>query len=100
MRKLMSLLIAISFFLMSVGSALASEPINEPWDRHAVWTKNYDQQDIRDGTDWSPGAMDEARGESSSGDSESMEMKSGDSGFDFVQETKFYDFSKDQNDSA
>ncbi len=100
MRKQMSLLIAISFFLMSVGSALASEPIHEPWQRHAVWTNDYGQQDIGDGTTWSPGSADKTMGVSPTSDSDSMEMKSKDSRFDFVQETKFYDFSKEKEDSA
>ncbi len=84
MKKLSLWLIAISFCLLSAGTALAEEPKTDVLDRNAVWTNKS--------------GIDEAT-YSNNGSSRQVSVKKIEPGhmngkameFDFIRETKSYD---------
>ncbi len=97
MKKLSAMLIAISFCILSAGSALANDSQMDTLDRHAVWSNWFDengnriQKTLPDMDNISQTASTE------SGKVKGME-RTGE--FSFIQETKSYDHAKDKGSSA
>lgn len=105
MKKLSSLLIAISFCIMSVGNVFANDSQVNVVDRHATWTNWFDENGNRLPDTISKMNADRMRSEKASvGESVQVGMKDGSRGetkqFDFIQETKSYDYSKDSRTST
>lgn len=101
MKKLMVILIALSFFAIGSGSALADEPETSNWDEHAVWSKWYDQDGNR--LPQNPDLMgsNSASERKVSTKTPAKLSRVGEAAeFDFIRETKTYDYSKDRGDSA
>ena len=97
MKKWSVLLIAIFFCVLSIGSALANEP--NILDRHAVWSKSVDEGNrIPENT----GAMDSSRSTTRRVSTETVKggMREKTVEFDFIRETQFYDYAKDQGKSG
>ena len=101
MKKLMVLMIVMSFLVMGSGSAFADDPANLPLDRNAVWSKWFDDSGNR-----IPGTVD-VSGASSKDEQKVSHWTTGISKmtrkgaeFDFIHETKVYDYGKDRGNSA
>ena len=101
MKKLMVMMIAISFLVIGSGSALADEPATEDRDRHSVWTNWYGEDGKRipgvpEHMD-SPSEMDR-KVSTDSGENGKMTGEPGK--FDFIRETQTYDYSKDRGNAV
>jgi len=96
MKKLSALFIAMTFCILSAGSAVASDSQMEILDRHAVWSDWFDENGNR-----LPDTIEKMNSDRSTPERASSETVKGDGmdekgrKFDFVQETKFYDYAKD-----
>ncbi|GJL77290.1 MAG: hypothetical protein NPINA01_02790 [Nitrospinaceae bacterium] len=101
MKKLMVLMIAMSFLIVGSVSALADEPEAKNSSRHAVWDDWFDDKGDRLtgalGTADSTGEM-ERKVSTQTSDKSEMQDKKGE--FDFLNETKTYDYEKDRGNSA
>lgn len=101
MKKLSTLLIAISFCILSAGNVLANNPQVNRIDRHAVWTNWFDENGNR-----LPSTIEKMKSERESSQFAYTEkggnrgMKSKTKIFDFIQETKYYDHAKDKDSST
>ncbi|MFQ5481625.1 MAG: hypothetical protein ACE5ER_02605 [Nitrospinaceae bacterium] len=101
MKKLMVLMIAISFCIFSAGNALADEPAISSLDQHAVWSKWFDHAGNR--LPENPGVMDSASAKAPTVQTQTTAQSNRTAGlaeFDFIHETKSYDYSKDRGNSA
>ncbi len=98
MKKLIVLMIAITFCIVGSGVAWADEPATSALDRHAVWTKWIDE----DNKPEKPIVMDTPRekGSVSTQHSVKADTSGGKADFDFVRETKRYDYSMDRGGAA
>lgn len=101
MKKLSALLIAISFCILSAGNVLANESQVDPIDRHSVWSNWFDEKGNR-----LPDTIDKMKSGRETPQKVSTEAnmatgrdkKSG--SFNFIQETKSYDHSRDKGQST
>ncbi|MFQ5451842.1 MAG: hypothetical protein ACE5E9_14550 [Nitrospinaceae bacterium] len=101
MKKIFALLIVVSFVVMGAGSAFAADPIMKTLDRHAVWTKWYDENGNRISENISMTASTGNSPQTVSAKSiKSDEMGQKVKKFDFVHETKYYDYAKDHRNST
>lgn len=101
MKKLMALMIVMSFFVVSSGSALADEPATIPMDRHAVWTKWFDENGNRlPGKLSVMGSTPGVELKISTPDLNKSKMKGKVAKFNFIRETKTYDYAKDRGNST
>jgi len=101
MKKLSGLLIAISFCILSAGNALANDFQMDAWDRHAVWSGWFDEKgnrlpDTVKSMTSDPDTTQRVSTETAKG--RSMDEK--DKRFEFIRETKSYDYAKDKGPSA
>ena len=105
MKKLSALLIAISFCILSAGNVLANDSQVNAIDRHAVWTNWFDENGNRLPDTIAKMRSDRMKPErASTGGSTQAGMEGGMGSksklFDFIQETKSYDYSKDSKNST
>lgn len=101
MKKILALLIALSFCVLTAGSALAEKPQTSVLDRHAVWTHWFDDQGNRISENYVK--MDTDRGDTrqvSTGSMTREKMGNKPAEFDFIHETETYDYAKDHGSSA
>ncbi len=101
MKKLVVLMIAAAFCVVGSGVALADEPAPLEWDRHAVWTK-WSEEDGNRSPD-KPGTMETPSGAKENvtiHTTSNMDRTDFVSGFDFIRETKEYDYSREKGNSA
>lgn len=97
MKKLMGLMVVMGLFVINSGSALATEPVPGNWDSRSVWSEWFDNNGSR--ISEQPGAMETTGGmerKVSTGTSGGSEMKGEAREFDFIRETKTYDYTKDR----
>lgn len=101
MKKMIALMIAMSFCAVSGGSALAGEPVTNSLDNHAVWSNWFDASGHRiSGT---LGATDSTTGVEQKISTQSLskrDVKGKSAKFGFIRETKKYDYTKDRGHSA
>ncbi len=100
MKKLSVLLVAIFFSLLSVGNALAAQPEMSNLDRNAVWT-NWAWNSSHRQTD--EGMMRSGKGLAQNVSTKDFkpQYKPGEvAEFDFVRETKYYDYKFDRDKSS
>ncbi len=101
MKKLSALLIAISFCILSAGNVMANDSQVNVLDRHAVWSNWYDENGNRIPDTIARMHEDRMKPERASTEAENEGgMSAGTKDFDFIQETKFYDYSKDSGNAA
>lgn len=101
MKKLVVLMAAICFAIISGGNVLADEPSIDTLNRHAVWTNWYDD----DGSRLPQNSIATTSGpdvdrQVSIQPMDKFEMKDEVRDFDFIRETKYYDYTEDHGDSA
>ncbi len=101
MKKLSALLIAISFCILSAGNVLANDSQVNVVDRHAVWTNWFDENGNRLPDTIAKMRADRMKPErASKGESIQAGMGGGmgekGNKFDFIQETKSYDYTRDK----
>jgi hypothetical protein len=97
MKKLSVMLIAISFYLFSTGSALANKPEIDDLERHANWSKIYDDKKQTDVTNSKTDSKGSNPMKPSMKSAFSGQGKSEGADFDFIRETTTYDHSKDKS---
>ncbi len=97
MKKMTALLIAISFCTLSAGSALAKDSPTNTVDRYAVWTNWFDESGKR-----IPNPLEDKDSESGvhAETTKSNDKNSKNKSFDFIKETKSYDYNKDKDKSS
>jgi len=101
MKKLSALLIAISFCILSAGNVLANDSQVNVVDRHGVWTNWFDENGNRIPDTIARMHADRIKPErASTGSGNEGKMDANSKQFDFIQETKTYDYSKDRGNSA
>ena len=101
MKKLITLLIALVFCGVMVAPALAGDPTVSVLDRHAVWTKwhgkgNTTKSGLAMGDIERPAHPTKVSTQRSYAPSMKGEIPD----FDFVRETKVYDYAKDRGNGA
>ncbi len=101
MKKLSAFLIAISLCIFSAGNVLANDSQVNVVDRHGVWTNWFDENGNRipDTISKMHAERMKAKRASTEGSHEDG-MGGSTKKFDFIQETKTYDYAKDSGSSA
>lgn len=101
MKKILALLVTMSFCVFIAGNAFAYEPQQDVLDRNAVWTHWFDKDGNRIPENFVK--MDTNRGATQNVSTGSMiqeERNKKPAEFDFIHETETYDYSKDHGSSA
>lgn len=105
MKKLSMFLLAISFCILSAGNVLANDSQVNVVDRYGVWTNWFDENGNRLPDTIAEMHENRMKPERTSTDTSTKAELAGGMGsktkkFDFIQETKFYDYTKDSGNSA
>jgi|GEM_PF-1539888 len=101
MKKLMILMVAISLCVIGSGNAWATNPVPSIVDNHAVWTKWFDDNGHRlPGTYGVTGSTPGVEKKISTQSLGKGKMKGRTAEFDYIHETKVYDYAKDRGNSA
>ena len=99
MKKLIILMIAACFMIMSSGTALADKSGNWATEKHPVWSTWFDEDGdrISDRVGYSSPDLEQ---NASPASMDKVEMSGENKIFDFIQETKTYDYERDKGGSA
>ncbi|NIQ02044.1 MAG: hypothetical protein GWM98_17905 [Nitrospinaceae bacterium] len=100
MKKWLAFLIMTSFMIAGAGSAFAAEPDLDVLDRHAVWTKWFEEDGKRQlqlDNFTMKSEIDKEPRRISTENPQIGEMTRGAVDFDFVHETEYYDYEQDPN---
>lgn len=98
MKKM--LMIAISLCILSAGNALASNSKGDPLDRNAVWTNGSTEKNNHPPSSGNRMVSKATTGSKSSSVQSTKGMHEKKRDFDFIRETKFYDYQKEKNNSG
>jgi len=94
-----ALFFAMTLCILSAGNVLAQGSKSNPLDRNAVWTNHTQSMHQRVIQDQSDSKNLQSR-KSSKRSTETMKVDKKHKKFDFIRETKSYDYSKDKGNSA